>query len=219
MFKIPSRLRVMLRRVNTLAGVLAIVVVVLLGYRFYDLVTSGPTNAEPVGTTIVCFGDSLTYGTGASADESYPAQLRGRVDEPVINAGIPGDTTSRALTRLEQDVLSRDPRIVLITLGGNDLKNGVPREEAFDNLATIVQEIQAEGALVVVGGIDVPLYGRGYPEAYRELCKHLGCVLIANVYEGIWGRNDLMSDRIHPNGDGYEIMADRFYEAIEPYVD
>lgn len=219
MLKVPTRVRVMLRRVNTLAGVLAAIIVVSLVYRFYDLVSSQPRNAEPTGSTIVCFGDSLTYGTGAPADESYPARLARHLEEPVLNAGIPGDTTARALSRLDDDVLSLDPRIVLITLGGNDLKNGVPREQAFANLGTIVERIQSEGALVVVGGIDVPLYGRGYPEAYRDLCQRLGCVLIPNVYEGIWGRRERMSDRIHPNGDGYEVMAEHFLEAIEPYVE
>jgi len=32
------------------------------------------------------------------------------------------------------------------------------------------------------------------------------------------GGNDLMADRIHPNGEGYEIMAGRFYKEIKPYL-
>jgi lysophospholipase L1-like esterase len=72
--------------------------------------------------------------------------------------------------------------------------------------------------LVVVGGIDVPLWGRGYGNAYKELCKEAGCVLIPDILEGILGNGNLMSDPIHPNGAGYGIVAQRFFEAIKPYL-
>ena len=46
-------------------------------------------------STIVCFGDSLTYGHGAdSATESWPALLQKRVKIPVINSGRNDDTTA-----------------------------------------------------------------------------------------------------------------------------
>ncbi len=167
---------------------------------------------------VVCFGDSLTAGVGAPAGESYPEQLGRRIEREVINAGVPGDTTATALARLQRDVLARRPAAVLITLGGNDLKNGVPREQAFTNLETIVRRIQGAGALVVVGGIDVPLWGRGFGGAYRDLCKRMGCVLVPNVYRGIMGHPQLMSDPIHPNGKGYARMTDTFEEALEPYL-
>jgi lysophospholipase L1-like esterase len=176
------------------------------------------TNPVPSGDNIICFGDSLTYGSGARPEMSYPSQLSEMIGQPVINAGIPGDTTARALQRLDQDVLSRSPRIVLITLGGNDLKNGVDRDQAFANLEEIVRRIQGRGALVVVGGIDIPFYGRGFDDAYEQLCKSTGAILVANVFEDIMGHTDLMSDQIHPNGKGYTIMARHFLEAVEPYL-
>jgi len=135
-----------------------------------------------------------------------------------INAGVPGDTTAAALARLEQDVLARSPRIVCITLGGNDLKNGVPRDEAFANLAAIVRRIHATGALVVVGGIDIPLLGRGFGSAYRDLAEETGAVLIPDVLDGIMGKPALMSDTIHPNADGYAVMAARVHRALRPYL-
>ena len=75
----------------------------------------------------------------------------------MINAGVPGDTTADALDRLERDVLSRPPRMVLLTLGGNDLKNCVPKKQAFTHLRAIVEAIQKAGALVVSGGVEIPL--------------------------------------------------------------
>ena len=136
----------------------------------YQLLNPSPDirNAAPAGRTIVCFGDSLTYGTGAAAGRDYPSQLAALIGRPVINLGVPGDTTAGALARIET-VLEQEPRMVLLTLGGNDLKNRVPKQTAFDNLERIIRNIQDRGALVVIGGIDIPFYGRGFGSAYAEL--------------------------------------------------
>lgn len=185
----------------------------------YHFITpsSAIVNRTPSGGTIVCFGDSLTYGTGASKGMDYPAQLSRMIGLPVMNAGVPGDTTARALKRLD-GVLDTQPRVVLITLGGNDLKNGISRQTAFDNLRAIIRSIQAEGALVIIGGIDIPFYGKGFGGAYRELAEETGSVLVPNVFDGIMGTRSLMSDPIHPNSQGYTVMAQHFYRALQPYL-
>ena len=82
------------------------------------------------------------------------------IAKPVINAGVPGDTTASALKRLQRDVLSRSPDMVLVTLGGNDLKNGVVKDIAFENLKRIVESIQGQGARVIIGGLKFPLRDR-----------------------------------------------------------
>lgn len=192
--------------------------VVAAAYVFLSRPVVEIRNPHPSGHDIVCFGDSLTYGTGAAPGMDYPSQLQAMIGRKVVNAGVPGDTTSGALERLERDVLSHDPGIVLITLGGNDLKNGVGRDEAFANMENIIRAIQDKGALVVVGGIDVPLFGRGFGPAYEEVCARTGAVLVPNIYKGIFGRDEYMSDPIHPNDEGYRMMAGLFHEAIMPYV-
>lgn len=166
--------------------------------------------------TIICFGNSLTYGTGAGKGMDYPSQLSKLINTPVINAGVPGDTTGRALRRLERDVISKNPDIVLITLGGNDLKNGVSKDSAFRNLREIVESIQAQGADVIIGGLRFPLRDRGYGKGYQELANQTGAVLIPDIFEGIMGNRKLMSDPIHPNDAGYKVIAKRFYEAMSP---
>ena len=176
-------------------------------------------NPHPSSAVVVCFGDSLTAGTGAAPGQSYPDHLARLVGRDVVNAGVPGDTSAGALERLQRDVLDRHPGYVCITLGGNDLKNGVEAGEAFANLERIVSRIHQRGALAVVGGIDIPLYGRGYPDGYRELQRSTGCVLVDNVYQGIFGHRELMSDPIHPNGRGYAVMAEHFHDAIEPFLE
>jgi acyl-CoA thioesterase I len=175
-------------------------------------------NKIPAGENIICFGDSLTYGTGASDDMDYPARLERILDRPVVNAGRPGDTTEDALARVERDVLTKSPRIVLITIGGNDLKNGVAKDAAFQNLGKIIELIQDEGALVVVGGIRFGILDKGYGKAYEAVCREKGAILIPHILKGIMGKQDKMSDPIHPNDNGYELMAEKFYAVIKPYI-
>ena len=193
------------------------VLVLMVGYKFF---LSGPAvrNSTPTGENIICFGDSLTYGTGAAENMDYPFQLSRMISKPIINAGVPGDTTAMAMARLEEDVLSKSPRMVLITLGGNDLKNRISRETAYQNLKNIIVSIQDQGALVIVGGISIPFWGRGFGEMYQKVCKETQALLIPNIFDGIIGDKSLMSDPIHPNDKGYTLMAQKFYRTMKPYI-
>ena len=187
--------------------------IVFLGYKLFLSSTRTGSTKLPY-ETIICFGDSLTYGNGAGEGRDYPSQLSTMIGKPVVNAGVPGDTTARALKRLDSDVLSKSPDLVLITLGGNDLKNGVAKDLAFNNLRKIVESIQHAGAKVIIGGLRFPLQDRGFGRAYRQLAEDTGAVLIPDIYKDIMGNRKLMSDPIHPNGDGYKIMAEQFREAM-----
>ena len=48
----------------------------------------------PAGATVLAFGDSVTYGTGAQAGQDWPSLLAGLSGWNVINAGIAGDTAT-----------------------------------------------------------------------------------------------------------------------------
>lgn len=205
-----------LAAMNYLKVVLGCLLVALV---VYWLIPASPEirNVVPRGETIVCFGDSLTAGVGAGRGQDYPSRLAELAGLEIINAGVPGDTTAKALARLAA-VIELRPRIVLLTLGGNDLKNGVSRETAFENLEIIVRRLQDAGALVVIGGIDVPFWGRGFGAAYEELAGKNGAVLVPNIYADIMGKPQRMSDNVHPNSEGYAIMAHHFYKALRPYL-
>jgi lysophospholipase L1-like esterase len=189
--------------------------ILLLGYKFLTSTHQDFSNGL-FGKKIICFGDSLTYGTGASRGMDYPSQLSKMISRPVINAGVPGDTSARALQRLERDVLAYSPDVVLITLGGNDLKNGIARDTAFENLKMIVNQIHNRGGRVIVGGLHIPFRDRGFGKGYQQLAAETGATLIPNILEGIMGNRNLMSDPIHPNDAGYKIIAQRFYKAMLP---
>lgn len=172
------------------------------------------TSTQSSSGIIVCFGDSLTFGTGASIGMDYPSQLAKMLGRQVINKGVPGDTTSSALLRLKIDVLSKNPDIVLITLGGNDLKNGVSKDIAFGNLKQIVQTIQEQGAKVIIGGLSWPGIDRGFGKGYEDLAQQTGALLIPDIFTAIADNPVLMNDPIHPNNIGYRIIARRFSNAI-----
>jgi len=175
-----------------------------------------PSTRQSTGI-IICFGDSLAYGTGASNGMDYPSQLAKMIDRRITNKGLPGDTTASALRRLNRDVLSKNPDLVLITLGGNDLKNGISKDIAFRNLKQIVQAINKQGAKVIIGGLNFPGKDRGYGKGYDVLSQQTEAILLPNIFTDIFENPNLMSDPIHPNNSGYRIVARRFYKAIESY--
>ena len=189
-------------------------IILFAGYKFLTSTHQDFDNLS-AGKRVIAFGDSLTYGTGASNGMDYPSQLSKMISRPVINAGIPGDTTASALKRLERDVLAYSPDVVLITLGGNDLKNGIDAETAFENLKMIVNLIHNQGARVIIGGLSIPFRDRGFGKGYKMVADETGATLIPNILEGIMGNRKLMSDPIHPNDAGYKILAQRFYEVMQ----
>ncbi|QLE78302.1 arylesterase [Francisella sp. Scap27] len=174
-------------------------------------------NANASGKTIVAFGDSLTAGYGVNDTDNYPAQLSRLIDQPVINMGISGETTSEAFARVDS-VVAKDPKLVLITLGGNDLKKKIPAQEAFANLKKIVEILHENGALVVILGIDIPYFSSDYADDYIKFARDNGCLLVPNILDGVIGHRDLMVDSIHPNVKGYKIIANEIYQVIEKYL-
>lgn len=170
------------------------------------------TNENPAGTNIIALGDSLTAGVGAAPEGRYVTYLERSLGVPIINAGISGDTTRGALTRLQRDVLDKDPKIVLVMLGGNDVLRKYDKEETFANLRSIVTQIQASGAMVILVGFDFPL--KNYNGRYAALAEELGCPFVPDIFDDVLNDRSLMSDGVHPNDKGYRVFADR----IEPVL-
>ena len=103
-------------------------------------------------STILALGDSLTYGYGASPAESYPAQLQKLTGWDIINGGISGDTSAQALSRLPA-LLQRKPKLVIISIGGNDFLRKLPEAETRNNIAEIIESVQKENIPAVLVGV------------------------------------------------------------------
>lgn len=97
--------------------------------------SSNPT--APAAVTVVALGDSITAGLGTTGNNDYVSRLSSRTGVSISNAGRIGDTTGDALNRLDSAVLSREPDIVIVFLGGNDVLQGVPIQTRVSNITTI----------------------------------------------------------------------------------
>ena len=163
---------------------------------------------------ICCFGDSLVYGTGTSdpEKESYPSILENMIGRPVYNWGTPGDTTAQALSKCSH-FESQKFGIVIVTIGGNDILQRVRWEETEKNLRFIFQKIQESGAVVAFTGVTGPL-NPTRNKLYKKICQQEGVHYISEILDGITDDPTLRADEVHPNAQGYRIMADRISESL-----
>jgi len=175
-------------------------------------------NLDSKGKNIICFGDSISFGYGVLPSQAYPKYLETLLGRKVINAGVDGDTTTEALKRIKEDVLSRDPYLVIIEFGGNDFLRKVPREITFKNLALMVDKVQAQGAIVAVTDISAGLLMREYRCPYKKIALDREAIFVPSIMKGIITNPKMKSDFFHPNEEGYKIIADRVYRAIKPYI-
>ncbi|MDD5348211.1 MAG: GDSL-type esterase/lipase family protein [Candidatus Omnitrophica bacterium] len=195
-------------------------VIMLAGILFCAgcMVRPGVANIDSPGTAVVCFGDSVTYGYGAEENGSYPAVLQSLTPVPVVNAGINGDTTREAVKRVDNDVLDRDPLLVVIEFGGNDLIARIPFEETIANVETMVQRCQAKGAMVAIADYSGPMILEDYNREFRSLSRKYQTIFIPRLMDGIIEKPSMRSDYIHPNANGYKLIAHRIFRAIMPYL-
>lgn len=192
-----------------LVAITAIVVAIALVLAWRARSIGNVRNLHSRGTAIVAFGDSLTAGYGAAPGEDWPSRVSAITGENVINAGVSGDTTEAALARIDNDVIARNPRIVIVGLGGNDFLRSVPIATTEANLRAIIDKCQAAGAAVILLGFRFPTLNADYEAMYKRVAKDGHCLFVANVLSGILTNPQLKSDEIHPNAKGYQLMAER----------
>lgn len=186
------------------------VVVAVLAAGFWFFAGSAPkaTREGP----IVAFGDSLVYGTGSSGG-GFVKLLEARIGEPIENMGVPGETTADGLARIEI-VIERKPSVVILLLGGNDYLRRVPQNETFENLGSIIQRLQANGAAVLLIGVRGGLLRDNFAGRYEDLADEYDTAYVHDVLDETLGKSEYMADQVHPNDAGYRIIADR----IEPVL-
>ena len=168
----------------------------------------GPTDV------VVAFGDSLTYGTGAKPEESYPAVLGQLINRTVVSAGVPGEQTAGGLARLPGVLDEHQPRLVIVCLGGNDMLRKGARPQIEANLREILKTIQSRGIDVVLVGVPAPGLITSAPEFYQKLAQEFRIPYEGEVVTSVLYRAELKSDPIHPNAAGYRKMAEAMAQLL-----
>ena len=171
---------------------------------------------------VLAFGDSLYAGYGLEQDQSFPAVLERQLDKQgiparVVNAGVSGDTTAAGLARLEFTLhgLPRKPDLAIVGLGGNDALRGVDPAETRKNLEAIVRELDRRGIPLLITGMMAPRnlgqdYASQFDAIYPDLAKRYGARLDPFLLQGVITRPELLlSDGLHPNAPGVEVMVVR----------
>jgi len=191
-------------------------VLMLAALALFAAGCSKPPRLQPLApeATVLAFGDSLTYGTGANENESYPAQLSQIIGRSVVRAGVPGEVTAEGLARLPETLDEHRPRLLLLLHGGNDLLRRRPKSEAAENVRAMIRLAKSRGADVVLIGTPEPGLTVTPPEFYGEIAKEFGIPYEDAVIGKILRTAAQKSDPIHPNAIGYRVLAERVAELL-----
>lgn len=188
---------------------------------FTVLLLSACNNTQPVFTklstnaTILAFGDSLTYGTGATKADSYPAILSELSSRQVINAGIPGEISQDGLARLPSLLDEIQPELLILIHGGNDILRKHPLEKTAENLKQMILAANHRNIRVIMLGVPKPgLFLMSSAEIYQQVADEHQTPIDVETLPNILGSNQLKSDAIHPNRDGYRVMAENIYSLL-----
>lgn len=158
--------------------------------------------------TIVAFGDSITFGTGADDGASYPAVLEQLIGRKVIGAGVPGEVTSAGLERLPGVLDEYKPQLLILCLGGNDLLRKMDEGALAANLRAMIRFARDRGIGVVLVAVPRPALLTSVPEMFAQIAGETKVPLEADVLKDVLFDQSLKSDPIHPNAKGYRKIAE-----------
>ena len=199
--------------------------------------TTAPADAPPPPAveqtdwagTIVAMGDSLTAGLGVDEAQAYPARLQARLAADgypyrVVNAGVSGETSSGALSRLDW-VLTLAPDLIILETGANDGLRGIDPGLVRKNIDAIVARLQAEGVAVILAGMKMvrnlgPDYTDAFEAVYPAVAADRNVPLVPFFLEGVAGDPALnQADGIHPTADGYAVVTDNIHPFVKESLD
>ena len=174
---------------------------------------------------VVFMGDSITEGWKLA--DSFPGK-------PYINRGISGQTAPQMVLRFRQDVIALKPKVVVILAGTNDIAGNTGHEslEQIEGyLADMSNLAHANGIRVILCSI-LPVYDYpwtpGLAPAPKIIAINTWLKKFAAEHNDIYVDyhtamkderdglpRSLAGDGVHPNPDGYAIMAKLLQPAIE----
>lgn len=118
---------------------------------------------------IACLGDSVTAGYGVSPEKSWLALVSKESRAQWRGYGVIGDTLTGMLSRLDCQVLSRNPDIVFLLGGWNDwiLCNGI--DGCKSAISAMIHHCAASKVVPVVG---IPYRIQRLPAVWQCLCHN-----------------------------------------------
>ncbi len=186
-------------------------------------------SGEPL--TIIALGDSLTRGWMVRKGylEFFAEMLKKNYpdcDVTIMNRGIPGDTAEGGLFRLREDVLDCDPDLVLVQFALNDAFTGIPPERFKNTIKTIVDRVRSDTCAEILLLTSVPIMHQDVDFMAENFYNRLieisneETIPIALVHqywkkkisEGTDIRSLVQMDMVHPNVEGYRLMAEAIME-------
>jgi len=165
--------------------------------------------------TVLAFGDSLTFGTGSGKGEDYPSRLSELSNLQIINAGIPGEISSKGLQRLAEQLEIHKPALMILIHGGNDILRKLPRQELKNNLLTMIELAKNHNTDVVMFGVPEPGLFLKSAEIYEQVAEQANIPIELKLLPEILGEKSLKSDIAHPNAKGYEKMANGIFAFLQ----
>lgn len=142
----------------------------------------------------------------------------------VLNFGVDGDTTTGILSRVHK-VVEIEPKVVVLTVGINDLCISVPLEDVFENYKKIVEKIKSKNIKLILNAVlitQMPAINKKvkiFNEMIKNYAKENNIVFteinsaFANDKELL--REDLTTDGLHLGQKAYKVWAYRLKSVID----
>jgi len=163
---------------------------------------------------ILAFGDSLTFGYGASKQQSYPAVLSGLSGLEVINAGINGELSAEGLHRLEKLLDWYQPKLLLLCHGANDMLQKRNLQTMAENLEAMIDLAQLRDIQVLLIAVPNTNLLLTPLKEYQQVADKMSVPLVNDLVSDILSKPSLHSDIIHPNALGYQKMAEHIHQDL-----
>ena len=164
---------------------------------------------------VLAFGDSLTFGTGAQPEASYPAVLEQLIGRKVWSAGVPGEVSADGLARLPTALDDYQPRLLILCHGGNDFLRKLGDAQAAENLRAMIRLARERGIDVMLVAVPKPGLFPSPPDFYAEIAKEFRLPYEDAALKAILRDNELKSDIAHPNAKGYAKLAEAVAAALK----
>ncbi|MGH6648493.1 arylesterase [Aquabacterium sp.] len=195
-------------------------------------VSVGNAHAAPQGTTILVMGDSLSAEYGLARGTGWVALLEKRlqaekISAQVVNASISGETTAGGVSRLPALLKQHHPSQVIIELGANDALRGLALAATQNNLVSMAKASKAEGARVVVVGMQVPpnfgkRYTMDFAALFPKVAQSESAALVPFFLKGVADRADardwFQADGMHPLAKAHPVILENVWPVLKPLL-